>query len=179
MKPWWPRASYLTRHPRPLDDSSLSETHRTPPQRLLLMTTVITYVYWSQSITILIYRLPQSHGDMMDNKDNDDDTDRMNAVKRVKPLEKKQRKKQNKKQWWWHRPHERSQKGKATCASPSVDLQHRGSGISCPWCGTSPAHWLKHSWWSMVQITMLRISVAEVGKKYLQHTAQPKLFSSS
>ena len=44
-------------------------------------------------------------------------------------------------QRWWHRPHERSQKGKATCASPSVDLQHRGSGISCPWCGTSPGHW--------------------------------------
>ena len=34
----------------------------------------------------MIYRLPQSHGDMMDNKDNDDDTDRMNAVKKVKPL---------------------------------------------------------------------------------------------
>ena len=37
------------------------------------------------------------------------------------------------------KPHVHSQRGKATCASPTVDPPHRGSGRSCPWCGISPA----------------------------------------
>ena len=48
------------------------------------MTTVITYVYWSQCI--LIHGLPKSYGDTIDYEDKDVDTDRMNAVEKVKPL---------------------------------------------------------------------------------------------